>query len=310
MPDSLDGAGGGANEPIASDGSELETLECGIDEVFTATRDTLHQTVAVDDSSFCWISDYRGGVDSLSGDGTHWPRAQLQLGSTFWNASSSNDGDFGISCVPLACFFSNGGAADVRWISEGNHAAQSSGTLTHCFSASANAWWGDAATVLNGWEGSGHTTTTGDRAFVTQNNLSGSPSTLTNRDCTFIQDVGSARMTETTSLFVGIPGGDHQAAFRGPNSTRSYGILNAGDYVAKSWDSSHTQLMADVDEGICYFSYLAGDFHLPEDGAKIYPAFVAGRWRWILRTVKSSGGNNSSTGIRAHARCYLYDQHQ
>ena len=311
MPENLDGAGGVGNEPIATEATELPTLVCGMGEVRRFRRSTFQQTELTDGSSFCWISDYRGGVDSIHGDGTHWPRAQLFLNSRqTWEAKNSANPDYGITCLPKDCFFSNGGSADRRVISEGNIGAQSSGlAIGGCQSASANAWWGDAATVLNGWDASGLTTMTGDRAFVTQNNLSNQPSTVTNRDCTFL-DGQNSRRAETTSLFVGIPGGNHQAVFRGPNSTRSHGILNAGDYVSKSWDTTNIVSMAFVDEGICYFSYLAGDFHLPEDGAEIYPVLKTGRWRWVLRTIKSSGGNNSTTGVRAHARCYLFDQSQ
>jgi hypothetical protein len=67
--------------------------------------------------------------------------------------------------------------------------------------------------------------------------------------------------------------------------------------------------MAYVDEGICFFSYLAGDFHTVNDRAWISVTQSAGRDRWRLRTQKTSS-NNSTNGIRAHARCYLYNQNQ
>jgi hypothetical protein len=167
-------------------------------------------------------------------------------------------------------------------------------------------WLGDAASVLVGWEDGGQTRTTADRAFVDQGTSANVTSKLKNQDCWW-QD-NDQRVAEAVSLFVGIPHSGHDAVFRGPLSNRSYGIAGAGDYVSRSWDSTSTVDMARVDEGICYLSYLAGDFHETTDRALI--SIVATPTpRWRLRTRKDAN-NNSTTGIRAHARCYLYDQSQ
>ena len=68
MPDTVEGAGGGANEPIAMDASELPTMTCGIGDVSTYKRSTMyHQTPIPDGSKFCWVSDYRGGFNMFCG---------------------------------------------------------------------------------------------------------------------------------------------------------------------------------------------------------------------------------------------------
>jgi hypothetical protein len=91
------------------------------------------------------------------------------------------------------------------------------------------------------------------------------------------------------SLFVGKPVAAHVPKFRGPNSTRGSPAA-AAQCVSRSWDGTNAVSMAYLDEGICYFTYLAGDFAPIDD--------------------KGSGSNTSSKGIRAQARCYLYNQSQ
>jgi hypothetical protein len=97
----------------------------------------------------------------------------------------------------------------------------------------------------------------------------------------------------------------------GPYSTGG-NASTAGEYVAKSWDGSHYTEMRWLDEGICYMTSVAGALKTGSDFAEIIPVYQQynSRWRWVLRAEKLSGNNNSTSGIKATARCYKYKQAQ
>ena len=300
-PDEIAGGGGTGNEPTTTVESALNGCDASDVEHYTNHNSPWPLNK---DTHYCWMA-------SFVGDGTQTPRQQVWVDSSgFWDASpaSVSRPEYSVRCVRLGCFHSDGGSQDVKWVS-GNFGTGSEGTSSGCRIGTSQAWLGDAMTALQGWEGGGVTGSTSDYASVIQSNISSASSVLINRDCYWQDSLG--RDMEAISLFVGIPGGTHRPVFRGPKSNRAYGPDAAGEYVSKSWDATTSVSMAYVDEGICYFTRLGGNFHTTSDYAVIAPSVSPPnlRWRWKLHTVKSSN-NNSTTGIQAHARCYLFDQSQ
>jgi hypothetical protein len=318
MPDAAgtDGGGGSGNEPVAS-AQQAQQLACTQSNL-VLYQDLVHVDLPGNHFGFHRVDEWFCWVRSMPGDGAHRPRAEVKPNTTWWDASPTiiSDGHgnnnyappFDAACAPLSCFFSNGGSADRKWVSEVMGAEAAGSPLpAGCDTQTEPTWWGDAANVLEGLRNK-PVSTTFDYARVTQNAVFNVSSTVSIRDCHWT-DGFVPRDVFAASLFVGTPGGTHSPWFRGPNSTRGTAAA-AGEYVSKSWDPTITNVnMAYVDEGICYFSYLAGDFHTVNDRARIWTIPFSGRQRWRLTTEKASN-NDSTSGIRAHARCYLYDQNQ
>jgi hypothetical protein len=254
-------------------------------------------------NTFCWLRNTSGSdVDN------HKPFSTLQARADGWYAFGTV-APVEVACIPLDCFHSNGGSYDVRWASETFSVESPDASGGTCGIASTGLWWGDAAAVMQGIFGTGAVASVKDVAKTGQPNNPIDTALLTNADC---NDDGVGRKARASSLFVGIPGGDHRPVFGSPLAARAKGLNNAGEYASRSWDTTRSTDMRYLDEGICYLGSVAGDLVTGGDYASIYPVYKSAeaRWQWRLLTKKASSGNNSTYGVKATARCYLYDQSQ
>ena len=317
MPeDLLGGAGAGSEEPVGSTTLAGNILQCKYENLKFYSVNTPNRWrigTGTPSNTVCWLTNIAGQAINSK------PDMSVTSDANGWYVTGNNN-DVKAACAPLNCFHSGGGAQDVTWASETytagspdatNRAPMAGGS---CASGTTVGWMADSAIMFQGIEffsGSswGSMVTTKDAAKTAQPESSRQYTSATFTDC---YDDGQKLKMFASNLFVGIPGGIHRPVFMGPLATHSYGITGAGEYVAKSWDSSHYTEMRYLDEGICYLASVAGALKTAADGAEIFPVYYQSmnRWRWVLRAEKLSGDNNSYSGVKATARCYKYKQAQ
>jgi hypothetical protein len=201
------------------------------------------------------------------------------------------------NCVPIAGFsgpIPEGATDTTRWLS-GEFSF--SVARDHCdFVIQGHAWWGNAATFLQSFQGGMYGG--GESVSIFQSNDPRTPSGFAANVCQ-----GSLSMV-VRSLFVGIPAAssptpqDRQAKFRGPWGVGS--ADTAGEYEARQ----SFVTMARTDEAFCYFTDIQGGFAGGAETAEIVTATdTDGAQVWALR---SRSGQEDP--IVAKARCYMFDQ--
>lgn len=313
MPEDLLGdAGEGSGEPVESTSEAL--LQCKYENLkFYSINTPLRQRIGTGKptDTFCWLTNIAGQAVNYK------PDMSVTADANGWYATGINN-DVKVACVPLACFHSSGGDYDEFWASHTYTATSKDAligapSLGGCMSGSTTGWMADSAIIFQGIEiasgtSSGSWVSTKDSAKTTQPDSPRQYTSATYTDCYYD---GQTRKMFASNLFVGIPGGVHNPRFMGPYSTGG-NASTAGEYVAKSWDGSHYTEMRWLDEGICYMTSVAGALKTGSDFAEIIPVYQQynSRWRWVLRAEKLSGNNNSTSGIKATARCYKYKQAQ
>jgi hypothetical protein len=139
------GAGGGpGNEPVAGtteaitscgcNSSSYTFVETGVSEEFVGPLSSTH---------ICWPTAYYGHPTTRDSPNYRVVRD----GNGNW--VSQNFGAMG--CVPQCCFYSNGGSADVRWIS-GDHSVSATDSTSGngAVGAVTRMWKSDAMPILSG----------------------------------------------------------------------------------------------------------------------------------------------------------------
>ncbi len=307
-------AGFGSGETVDSTTEAAGFRQCKFEDLKFYTLDTpLHQRIGTGNPSntVCWLNNVAGNAINYK------PEMNVTSDANGWYATGTMNSQVKVACAPLDCFYANQLAQDVSWASDTWTARSADARfgvpLATCSSGTSTGWMADSAVIFQGLEAfegnEGMMVSTKDVAKTTQPESNRQFTSGTYTDCYL--DGGSVTMF-ASNLFVGVPGGVHRPVFMGPLSGTSFGITGAGEYVAKSWDSSHYTEMRPVDEGICYFSSVSGGLKTASDGAEIFPVFkqAENKYRWVLRAEKLSGSNNSTNGIKATARCYKYKQAQ
>jgi hypothetical protein len=228
-------------------------------------------------------------------------RVQLELepgsaNTTVWTMSGTSL-QKGVSaqayCFRKDHFLSSGSA---RWISEKFERFATAGSK--CATATAQTWWGDAATFLTGM--SGNFAGGGESVSVQQSSNGFTPSVLTAKSCQpFVRGFAY-------SFFAGQPHSGSVAQFWGPNGKGSAAV--AGEYAAFASSLNQTKVMsvqmAPVNEAMCYFTRLGGKFRGGGEFAEIVPQVNAqGVTVWTLRVQSLQ-----PDGVWANARCYRRQQ--
>ena len=188
-----------------------------------------------------------------------------------------------MSCVKRCCFSSNGGASDVNWLSTAFVTdATNSGTSIYT-----NAWWGDAATIVQGF--------TAATDFNANKDVFAQYLTRTTPTRVW---ASAGTKTQAYSFFVGIPGGGHVRKVSGFFSV---------------YEGSYNRQMIRTTDGICYFHSLGPLIDREQSSAErkvwISPEYDApqGDYYWHLRTTST---DPSYTAPKATAECYYYNQSQ
>ncbi|HMR06473.1 MAG TPA: hypothetical protein PKA88_11865 [Polyangiaceae bacterium] len=256
-------------------------------QVYAWANGVWDQPIRPTSTHFCWLSKASGDFD---GDNGTPAGVYVQPQSDgYWHLRAESSGAIGEArCAPLSCF-SGDGNNDVRWVSGGFGAIAISG-LYNCDHQVTNAWWGDAATVLQSWPGPGRTEGTGE---YVQSVLSSSPwtsSQVVANDCQHNDPYPWIQAT-AHSLFVGTPSGGKLAHYTGvPFSVYGNYTLNLNVYT---------------DDAFCFFTTIKGRFRGGGEAVRVYPVLEqsSGRYIWYAQSKSQQGTSVSATG-----RCYYYHQ--
>ncbi|HMJ55696.1 MAG TPA: hypothetical protein VK540_26655 [Polyangiaceae bacterium] len=196
------------------------------------------------------------------------------------------------NCVPLNRFSGvvpPGQGDTTRWLSSPMRNEMAEASQCDEFSIAAYAWLGDASTFLTRIMGGMY----GGAEWV-HIGQSDDP----NRQTAFAPHTCQGTLSMwVRSLFVGNPGIDRQAKFRGPFGVGSASAV--GEYEV----DRNMVTMARTDQAFCYFTYIQGAFAGYGELAEIAPIVTtSGEEVWALRTRSLQGV------LRARARCYMFDQ--
>ena len=245
------------------------------------------QSIRPTSTHFCWLSKVHGNFDG--GNGTPAGVYVQAQGDGNWHLRAESSGAYGEArCAPYSCF-SGDGVNDVIWVS-GSFGALASASSSSCDNWQTNAWWGDAATVLQSWPGPGKTEGSGE---YVQSNLSSSPwtsSKVVANDCQHGDPYPWIQAT-ANSLFVGTPSGGKLAHYTGvPFSVTGNYTLNLGVYT---------------DDAFCFFTTVRGKFRGGSESVAVYPVYQSstGRYLWYAKSQSQQGSS-----VRATGRCYYYHQ--
>jgi hypothetical protein len=266
--DPSDGIAGGPAESTGAEEAALTTCtsECGKLPMYTIASSS-NITGPPTSTHICFPTAYHATPTQYD------PHLLVEQSNGSWVAKGHGT----MTCAPTCCFNSNGGSADVRWLSENFWVAQHANRLVGGLIAEQPMWLGDAMEILSGVY---HFGSPGMSPNDKARTLWYSPTTASKLRVEVWggwdapSDVGATGY----SFFVGKPGTGHQVR------RKDYTVTNAANRVYMIGNSS----------GICTLNYLAG---LSDAlGADV------GQWssgNWVLR---------GPTGTRA--RCFYYDQSQ
>ena len=212
-------------------GSTSEALACGNITFHTLQDFYWQQPLYSPDTHFCWLSEY--GVRGAEHEGF----GHLYVYNGYWTLDSRFNTRVSAYCIPQSCFFANN-PGSVTWVSDRWEEWHLTGGIGFF---QQHIWNGDAAAVLQGLEGKFRADSW---AAVWQNSSSTAPSSLVSNNLDVYRAWGGTR---ASALFVGVPGGSHHPKIRSMTTlTKRNGCS--------------LQHMMPADEGICFFTYLSGDF--------------------------------------------------
>jgi len=271
IEDEADGVGG-QGEPT---GSTSQALACG-DITSHTLPSGFELTPLLDyDTHFCWLSEF---VNPQTGD--HRPRGNMihQQGN-YW-LYTAHGTRVSAYCIPQSCFFANN-PGSVTWVSDRWEywLVQAVGGFNQRL-----IWNGDTAAVLQGIGGTSNSNFWG---AVWQNSSSTTPSSVVVNNPSL-----DGSLAVASGLFVGVPGGSHHPKIRSMTTlTKRNGCA--------------IKHMIPVDEGICYFTYLGGDFWGTWESARIVTTWnpLLAKDQWGLEVCAGSAPT-----ISAQAVCYDYNQ--
>jgi hypothetical protein len=236
-------------------------------------------------TNFCWLTKSGGNFDGVAGYSGIFVYPQSD---GYYHLEGNGQGDVGEArCVPLSCF-SGDGVNDVVWVSDQFGAIANAGNGS-CDSWSTQAWWGDAATILEAHPGPGRTAGGGEAANVSLSSDPFSSSYVQANDC---QEDNKPIYANGVSLFVGTPSGGKAAHYTGiPFSVSGNYTLNLG---------VHT------DEAICFFTHISGKFRGGAEFERLYTSYesATGRYLWYAQSSYGSSGGH----LNGQGRCYYYNQ--
>lgn len=186
-------------------------------------------------------------------------------------------------CFPRSKFTSSAPGA-VRWSSDDLRLARNG---QGCHSATKLAWWGDAMTAVA--RISGALRGLGERVEVQQSMSANLPSQLVTSTCKGVLDVTAH------SLFIGKPGGVKPMIGAGPDGNP---FPVGHEFVL---DHDGEVAMSNAKTSACYLTGISGTFNGNGESVRIAAWENDNRWRLIVK-------HGSGQGVRAKARCIMFDQ--
>jgi hypothetical protein len=304
---------GGAESSSNGEAEEVSQVKsaastCSLDQVsFSWSQNNFDTQMSSDSTHFCWLTKVAGRFDGDKGQdvGITVERGPTDglAGGSWWLRTRASQEYAEARCAPLSCF-SGDGSKDKRLISGTfNALATADGGCDHF---STPTWWGDGATVLQGFPGPGNTGGFGEYASIDQSADPFASSSVHANDCNR-DGLGKWIRGYANSLFVGTPSGGVAARFQGPNPPNGGTIDVVGEYALSSSGTNlfRWKLMALAEYHICYLAKVGGEFN---GGGEIAMIDIQndsdGNPRWRLFVQHQSGA-----GVQAVARCYRYDQY-
>lgn len=246
-----------------------------------------HAVMRSASTHFCWLTMASGNFDGNNGAFAGVKVSPHSDG--FWRLTGENPSAKGEGrCSPLSCFRGDG-IDDVVWVSSQFSAlAWSTGG---CDTFDTNAWWGDAASLVQSWPGPGRTEGSGEIVAAIISSSAWSPSKIKATDCYFGDPYGVIRAIGN-SLFVGTPSGGKLARYVGaPFSVQGNYTLNLGVYT---------------DEAICFLTRISGKYRGYGEEVKLYPVLQSSTGRYLYYARAKQGGAGAS--VRGEGRCYYFHQ--
>lgn len=299
--DDIDGAAGSpASSSEVSDESpdespeEVGTVTQGLDtswvvnrQFWSADQNDINLGSASD--RMCVLTRVGGKFNGL-GEKVHVYQSN---GSWFIGGTSLQPGVHGeATCFAHSKFLANGSS---RWnSSEGVVADGRKG----CTQTTANAWFGDAATMLTGM--SGYFAGGGEWVGITQSPGAFTASSATANSCQY-----AWMQAYYHSFFAGTPGNGALAKLYG---SWFHVQTKVGDAPSNNYETR----MAPTGEAMCYLVNVAGEFKAGGgEYVTIEPRIDNGTEYWFLRVRSGGMGSNPPAPlyyISGDARCYLRDQ--
>jgi hypothetical protein len=230
----------------------------------------------------------------------------------------ANDGIVRAGCFSTSAFTYPWG--NEHWVSENFEVtAETKKGLCGQTTSVGDAWWSDAATILQGHKGiPTYETGVGPQPGVDQTEsvrieqVDQKFVSSKVRSSDYCNILGPGVTAYVNSFFVGAPHSGQLARFFGPLGKGS--ATQAGEYSVKAnyrltGGAPATVNMAPVDEAVCYFTAIEGVFGTTSNQVSINSnGMVGGKPAWQLLAWSDQTGNNGNDYLSAKARCFLREQ--